>query len=67
MDEQFVVMKKKFEKLFGKVTELNNVCFLHIDLYNIDTYYERFKDKDNFPICTLMEKSKFEASFNLDP
>lgn len=44
-EKEAVMMKKKIQKVFGKLTELDNNLFLHLDLYNVDTFYERLKEK----------------------
>lgn len=66
ISQDFVLFRKKLEKVLGKLTELDNQLFLHIDLYNVDTYYERFQNKDEYPIATLLEKSKIEGKVSLD-
>lgn len=67
LDPDFVGLKKKVEKIFSKLTELDNTAFLNLDLYNIDSFYERFQDKDSYPICIALEKAKIEANLAVDP
>lgn len=60
-------MRKKFEKVFARLTELNSKVFLHLDLYNVDTYEERLKSKQDYAIVVFLEKAQIEGRVNLDP
>ena len=60
-------MKKKIQKVFGKMNELDNNLFFHIDLYNIDSYHERLKAKEFYPLAVFMEKIKMEGKLTTDP
>ena len=46
IDKELIGNRKKIEKIFGKLTELDNQLFLHVDFYNVDSYHERLKVKD---------------------
>lgn len=55
---EFPIMKKKLEKIFTNVTKLNNKIYLHIDLYNVDGFEKKLKDKEDFAIVVFLEKAK---------
>ena len=38
-------MKKKIEKVFGKLTELDNNMNLCLNLYNLDEFHNKIKEK----------------------
>ena len=44
-DKQMLTMKKKIEKVFGKLTELDNNMNLCLNLYNLDEFHNKIKEK----------------------
>lgn len=54
-------MKKKIEKAFGKLTELDNNGFVSLDLKNLDSFYDQVKEKKAYPISLFCEQCKIKA------
>ena len=44
-EKDFVLFKKKIQKVFGKMTELDNKLFLHLQLHNVASYHQKLQDK----------------------